>query len=335
MRPLLFLLALLKGSLFGAITLADLPDEQPEKIEQSLLKAFHDHLRGHHATAATTFRKLSDNGNARATYLLALCHLNGEGVAASESKAIELLRKAAKEDHHPARVRLACLLMASPDTLKEGKKELEAAVEAANPDALFAKGVFLATGQIYQKDPEKAYQLLWRAAESGHAEAPVALASLLPVALIEQHRDVLLPSLQRQVRRNKAPAHTAMGYCFALGLMGVPLDPGMAFRQFLKGVRGGHRTAFHEVALCYRKGLGVAPDPDRAHSWMIQAALRGEPRAAETLSAEAEDPIAKLAWALLGSTPRLATIRRNLIEKHSDDLLAKARLFLKEVRHVN
>ncbi|MGC6466440.1 MAG: tetratricopeptide repeat protein [Akkermansiaceae bacterium] len=317
----------------GAITVADLPELEldPDQIQAPLLTAFKLHMEGKHAESAKMFSDLSIEGNARATFLLALCHLGGEGVPLSPGKGTDLLRQSAQAGYAPAQVRVAHLLFAR-DLKDEALDYLNKAVEARNAEALYASGCLHATGTYLTKDHQKAYTLLKAAADAGHPEAPVALASLLPVPMIEKHKKDLLPALQARVRANQPSAHTAMGHCFALGIMGVPRDPAMAFQMFLKGVKEGHKTAFHDLALCYQHGFGIAQDKKRARSWMIQAALRGEPRAALALSKAASSPVEQLAWSLCADSPELLAVREGMNSETLRTSIDQANRFLAELR---
>ena len=114
---------------------------------------------------------LADGGNTKAALIAGVSHLDGEGVARSETEAARWLERAAKAGEPVAQYRLGTLYQRGGGVAKDEAQALhwyEAAANQGNRKAMHNLGVFYAEGRGTPQDYEKAASWFTRAAKYGH-----------------------------------------------------------------------------------------------------------------------------------------------------------------------
>ncbi len=78
--------------------------------------------------------------------------------------------------------------------------------------------------------------------------------------------------------KGNAAAMCNLGFCYERGI-GTPKDLQCATYWYRKAAEGGNPTAQCNIAYCYEAGMGVAKEPQKAFYWYNQAAAQGVVRA--------------------------------------------------------
>ncbi|MCB1747182.1 MAG: sel1 repeat family protein [Gammaproteobacteria bacterium] len=283
-------------------------------------------------------RQLAAAGDADAAYQLGRCYAHGWAVAVDRDAALRWLLVAAAGGH----ARAACAATAS--YLESGGEAtlaaripgvLEAACNAAEPEAFALRGWCRQHGRLLARDVVAAVRDYRLGAQGGSAGAAYNLALCLlrgvgtavdiagAVAALEQAAEQDHPRAQlmlgrllsegRGVARDVTAAlgwyraAAATGYAKAqynLGLLllggdGPEQDDAEAAHWIRRAAEQGLCKAQFTLARLYRRGLGVPPDSRAAGHWLAQAASGGYPRAQYELArrcARSGDAAAARRW---------------------------------------
>lgn len=161
------------------------------------------------------------------------------------------------------------------------------------------------------RDPERALELLLRAAELGDPDAQVAAPALLfaraPAPEPVRRGRALL---ERAANEGNVEAMYALGYHYWRGRQ-LPRDGALATRWLAAAVQRGHTHAALWLAQCYASGFGTARNPARAELLFVAAQNTATADAQNTLAWElAVDPQAELRDGL-----RAVKLMENLLEE--------------------
>lgn len=253
--------------------------------------------------AAFLFRQSAAAGSIPATFNLALCYENGEGVRQDRAKALEWYETAAEAGH----ARAQCCAGTLYENGGEGEVEIdpekavywyEKAAEQGNDRAQALLASAYRRGFGVPQDPALAVQWYTRAASQGNAQSQYDLG----LWYIERARDLTPEMRSEMLARARVWLEKAAAQGFEKASRMLPdlirLQGGGQDR-FVQATEamshGEHETAFElfracaeeegvteamfALAQCYEKGEGVEKDLPRAFSWYRKAAEAGHPRA--------------------------------------------------------
>ena len=236
-----------------------------------------------------------------------------EELKPDRATALELLIRAARMDHAPAKFALAMLRYRHPEERRTHAAEIGelARQAAAAPDASPEMLVFFARCLQYgigiAPNPARAAELLERAAEQGDGAAMSALGHMLEFGMgvkadpdraaelyrraaeqgdgagMTRHGDRLLNSgelaaayewYSKAAKAEYPPACAKAGDCLANG-WGVEADPAAAAKSYEQGARLGDPDSEFKLARCFAEGRGVEADPAAAVFWYKCAVAAG------------------------------------------------------------
>lgn len=143
------------------------PVPQQSDELQGAINAFN---RGDHATAASVFEKLANQGDAKAQYWFGFCHLKGKGVKKSMAKARDWLTKSAQQNYLEAKVQLANFYAFVYNTAADKQEKAAFWFESAAEQGGVAYQAEAARYYRwhYKNKAEKAIYWYERAANQGH-----------------------------------------------------------------------------------------------------------------------------------------------------------------------
>ena len=162
-----------------------------------------------------------------------------------------------------------------PDDRKEAARWLMKAQEDGSGEASFILASMYENGDAVEKDPNKAFRHMKKAAGQGHPESHLPLAKMCLERSAEDGS--LLEKAVRHVR--KAVKENVPEAAYLLGLIhgspGGHLNPQLAFFFIKKAASMNFPPAMLELSALYESGKGVKPDPRRAFSLAKKAAKAG------------------------------------------------------------
>jgi TPR repeat protein len=138
--------------------------------------------------------------------------------------------------------------------------------------SMIARAAVHQTGYgIQEKSLYYAKHWLHRAIDEGDsAEAMRRLG----VIFAETGSDSAVYWLTRSVQAGSIDAHVDLGDLYLDGKV-VAADTARAVQEYIAAARARSARGFFAVGLVHQRGLGVIPNPEAAHKWMLEAACAG------------------------------------------------------------
>lgn len=184
--------------------------------------------------------------------------------------------------------------------IPEGElKVLEAAADAGNPDAQSQLAHEISR---FQGPGIRAFQLIRRAADQRHPYSEYEMGMMLTGEILVRERNEI------EIAKLRAPVSNDVTWIKGPGGEGVQLamDHGKAVQWFEKSAAQGLYLAWRQLAVAYKDGRGVAPDPIQSTIWVQKLADAGDPgymldyaRRLEYGEGVEPDLIEAFAWSLL------------------------------------
>ena len=255
--------------------------------------------------------KEKDNPDMQA--LLGVCHLNGWGVKASETRAWQLFAAAEKESpfaqfclgvccenagvgnaekwYHLAASNgcwkaVAVLQSRSPHAKDAQKRWFEICrqyAESGHADAQKILGRLYANGLGVEKDAAKAAKWAGKVAGQGDAREQFKLGRMYEEGDgVAQDAAKAAEWYRKAAEQDHADAQFKLGKMYEDG-RGVPQDDAKALAWYFKAAGHGHAKAQNSVGLMYENGRGVAQDYAKAVEWYRKAAAQGHDNARASL----------------------------------------------------
>lgn len=198
--------------------------------------------------AFSLFQESNKGGCVDATYNLAMCYYNGEGVDKWVSNAASFFEKAAKEGHR----RAMCML-----------------------------GWLYHKGEAVQRMPAKAAELFckagdveWsrKAADDGNEHCMLELAYCYETGDhgIERDLQQAIVWYEKATKRGITSALYSLAECYD-----ILKEPKNSFKWCLKAAEADNKDAMYRVAKYLENGVGVKPDQAKAAEWYQKAASQG------------------------------------------------------------
>lgn len=161
---------------FEKIPIQNLKDQSP-----TIIQGLDAYNRMDFEQAYQIWTPLAEAGNAEAQYRVGRLFGRGEGVKRSPRTASDWFRKAAEQEHSPARTTLAILLLAGEGVPQDSASAISLLLESiadGEPYAANALANSYMSGRGVPVDPERAYDLYRKALAKGVCAAGNALATL-------------------------------------------------------------------------------------------------------------------------------------------------------------
>lgn len=178
-------------------------------------------------------------------------------------------------------------------------KVLEAAADAGNPEAQSRLAHEISR---FQGPGIRAFQLIRRAADQRHPYSEYEMGMMLTGEILVWERD------ESEIAKLGTPVPNDVTWIKGPGGEGVSLamDHGKAVQWFEKSAAQGVYLAWRKLAVAYKDGRGVEPDPIQSTAWVRRLANAGDPgymldyaRRLEYGEGVEPDSIKAFAWSLL------------------------------------
>jgi hypothetical protein len=296
---------------------------QAQTFEQSLAA----YERKDYSTAFTGFRKLADQGNARAQFGLGVMFDSGRGIPKDEQQAMAWYRKAAEQGHASAQFNLGVMFANGRGVPKDEQQAMAWYLKAAEQgDAIsqFNLGVMFDNGRGVPKDEQQAMAWYLKAAEQGVARAQFNLGSMFANGRgVPKDDQQAVAWYRKAAEQGEARAQFNLGAMFAIG-RGVPKDDQQAVAWYRKAAEQGDARAQFGLGVMFANGRGVTKDEQQASAWYRKAAEQGHARSqfnigflyAKGQSVPRDDQTAYFWWLLASAQgDQLAIDGRDFLEK--------------------
>lgn len=221
-------------------------------------------------------------GIVKATGLLALMHYHGWEVDLDKGKAICFFRSAAEKGDLMS-VDFLDRLFSDFDS-REIIAKVEQGIEANDVYAFYFKGVCLREGHHYQKDEQKAFQMMHQAADKGMPKAQYLLSGMYAEGLGTEANESLAYRWLQTAAEN--------GYYEAEGKWGMHLHDSWfeskkhnSFRYLIHAYEQGVDEVYWHLAQCYMHGYGTAINKKKAYP-LYQKAAKNDILQAQVLLCE-------------------------------------------------
>ena len=197
--------------------------------------------------ATYLLRKSAKDESPEAEYHLALCYLNGWGVAQSWTQAHEWLTKASEHGHLKAKYELGRMChyaIGCKQNIMQALSLYNEAAEGGCGEAAKMLGIVYHTGELGVQAEDRSNEWYERALE------------LLQDAIFE---------------KNDSDAMRTLAISYMDG-EGVERDYALAVEWLKKAAELNNAAAMNTLYLCYDEGYGVLKNPDVAIDWLKKAA---------------------------------------------------------------
>jgi uncharacterized protein len=271
-------------------------DSGDASAQFALAKAYETGNGVRHSTeqAALWYRKAADRGHAKAQNSLGVLYWLGDGVEKDKKQAVEWYRKAARQGDASAMFNLGAAyyngegVAAVNDTLayawfllssEAGSSSGQEAARrskgehgpAAFSDACFTIGELYDKGEDLPQNPELAATWYRKAAEQGHTQARIALATL---AMKAKNYGEARHWCEAAAKERYAGGYFCLGYLSQNGL-GAPANLKDALKWYGEAAQRGNIAAMRAMGKIYANGEGTKIDRPQAFVWFYVAARRG------------------------------------------------------------
>lgn len=237
-------------------------------------------------------QKAADAGSLDAQADLATVYAEGGSesmtptIAQDRKKACELALKPAEAGNPLAQI---VIINASPEYVggEEKRDELRAkysktivgALEKraeSDPRAKMVLAFCWARPEAFEieqePDMEKASRYIREVADSGSAEACMALCMMMDKGEFGVSEEEGLKYLQKAADADVAVALVFLARCYAMGIMGLEQDSEKAVALLRRAAEQGSVQAKIALAECYAEGTGVSIDKQKAFEFYLDAA---------------------------------------------------------------
>ena len=251
-----------------------------------------------HLEAIRWYRKVAEQGHAKAQYELSLMYARGEGVTKDYTEAARWCRKAAEQGNAEAQLRLGTMYTNGKGVVQDDAEAARWVHEAAaqgNAEAQYRLGGMYCNGKGVAWDDAEAAKWFRKAAKQGHGAAQLSLGlmyqfgvGVVPNPLryplrfflwfigmnVAQDYAKAARWYRKAAKQGDAMAQSNLGAMYTEGY-GVAQDYAEAAQWYRKAAEQGNAEAQYRLGLAYASGLGVAKDDVQAATWYQKAAERG------------------------------------------------------------
>ena len=246
-----------------------------------------DTITENYEEAFKYFKKASDLDCDEATYSLALCYANGEGVEQDIDEAIRLFTIIADTGFTKAEVELGIFYQTGNGVEKNPHKAFhlfKLAAEKGSSKAQYQLAVCYKNGSGVDKDVNEAFRLFKISADSNYSVAQFYLAvSYDNGEGVPQNKEEAIRYLRLSADQGLPRAQNYLGTCYLNG-NGVEESAIQAFEWFSLAGNNGYNLAQFNLGLLCEEGVGTQKDISKAISWYTKAAKQNFSPAKEKLA---------------------------------------------------
>lgn len=240
------------------------------------------------ARAAKLMAGAAARGDKEAQYYLGLLTSVGDGVPKDETAAVNWFLAAAEQEHVASQYVLSRAYSTGAGVAVNNEKALRwltRAAENGHTDAQFFLANAFDTGRGAPEQPGVALGWYRRAAENGHILAARILGTkYMQGDGVAQNTSEALRWLLAAAEAGEPGAMSNLGYLYATGAEGLPVDDAKALLWYGQAADSGLGRAMLAAGRFYETGRGTAVDPARAMTYYRQALSTGHPKAAAQLA---------------------------------------------------
>jgi TPR repeat protein len=161
---------------------------------------------------------------------------------------------------------------------------MQKAADKGHADAIGGIGYFYAAGVVVSKDANAAAEWFRKGAEKGSAKAQLNLGlALARGAGVEKDENAGLQMIDQAAASGLPEAAYAQGETYYWGQFGREIDYAKAREAFEKSARAGNAAGENNLGVILRDGLGVEKDEPAALKLFRMAAEKGNSRAQSNL----------------------------------------------------
>ena len=242
--------------------------------------------KGDYSKAVEILAKLVEENDVEAQYLLATCHLNGQGVEQSFETAVEWLRKAAEQGHAEAQCMLGGYYYSGNGVQQSYETAVEWYRKAAEQGVVEAQSMLgdcYYNGNGIQQSSETAVEWYGKAAEQGNVKAQSMLGFCHYYGNgAQQSYEGAVEWYRKAADQGDVMAQSMLGFCHYHG-NGVQQSYESALEWYRKAAEQGDAKAQSMLGVCYYNGNGVQQSYKTAVEWYSKAAEQGVAEAQSNL----------------------------------------------------
>ena len=216
-------------------------------------------------TALKYFKKASDMGHSRASYVVGYIYDHGQGIKKNIQIANTYYKKAVNQKEKS--LNQNSYNDQNDETINIDIKRVEELAENGDSDAQLSLGREYLFGKIVNKDPQKALKYIKKSAEQGNSIAQFFLGSVYLGKLgIEKNYDEAVKWFKKSAEQGDENGMLGLAGMYLYGLS-VPKDIKRAIILLEKASDKGSSESSKQLGDMYNKGLGVAKDQQKAQSY--------------------------------------------------------------------
>ena len=235
-----------------------------------------------YAEAAIWYRKAAEQGDASAQCSLGRAYYHGQGVEQDYAKATVWFRKAADQGNATGQFNLGVLYDEGhgvPQDSAQAANWYRKSAEQGDVDAQYSLGAHYSDGRGLPQDYAQAAVWYRKAAEQGDADAQSILGLFYDNGQ-GVPRDYAQAAIwyRKAADQGDASAQLNLGFLYQIG-HGVASDYTQAAIWYRKAAEQGNADAQNNLSALYHVGLGVPQDYAQAAAWTRKAAEQGNAEA--------------------------------------------------------
>jgi uncharacterized protein len=244
--------------------------------------------------AAVWYRKSAEQGNPKAQNSLGVLYWSGNGVERSKEQAVRWYRKSARQGDSDAMFNIgaayyngegvenvdailayAWFVLSSEAGSSSGQEAARRSKTEHGPgafsDACFEIARLYAKGEDLPQSFATATMWYRRAADQGHTQAKISLATL---AIEAKNYSEARHWCEAAAKDRNTGGYYCLGYIYQNGL-GVEQSSKEARKWYEEAAKSGNSKAMQLLGEMYAKGDGTTIDRPEAFAWFFVAARRG------------------------------------------------------------
>ena len=139
-------------------------------------------------------------------------------------------------------------------------------------ECLCALGYCYENGIEVEQDEVKAFDLYKQACDQGFANGIYNTGIFYGWGKggVKKSARLYFEHIKKAAELGFAPAQNDLGWCYEDGINHNCIDyvdKDEAFKWYLKSAKQGHHTGIYNVIRCYREGVGIPIDEEKAQEW--------------------------------------------------------------------
>ena len=237
-------------------------------------------------TKLPLIKKLAQENNAEAQYVLACCYYFGTGEPQNAVEAVKWFYRAAEQEHAAAQCHIGVCYYTGFGVREDKVEAVKWYRKAAGKEhcgGQYALADCYFKGNGVAEDKSEAVKWYRKAAEKGLDDAQFALGSCYYNGTgVAEDKAEAVKWFLKAAEQGFVYATNDLGNCYYHGT-GVEKDYAEAVKWYRKAAEQGFAAAQCNLGYCYENGIGVAEDKAEAVKWYRKAAEQGHTTAQKNL----------------------------------------------------